>query len=98
MLKYKIKTFVKTAGLAALLFTEACFRNVRNPSCRTWEYDKRKVETCVMYNNSGEPIETKYTIFNGWNLPIVITYDKGLDGPDRSLFYSYNQSHKVKRI
>jgi hypothetical protein len=94
----KLKTLTTITSLVTLLSGSSCFRNTRNPSCRTWDLEhKRRLETCVLYNNSGKPIETRYTLYSGWNLPVVTTYDKGLDGPDGTIKYEYNIHRKVKR-
>lgn len=92
-----MKKYFLPITLASLLFTsQACFRNIKDPSCRTWEMENKKLEACILYDKSGKPASSRYTIYNGWNLPIITTYDNGVDGPDGNVEYKYNNHHKLK--
>ena len=100
MAKYNLNNLIKisaaTLGLVSILASQACFRNIRNPSCHTWDLEnRRKLQTCVSYGNNGKPVSTRYTVFNGWGFPVVATYDKGIDGPDGNVEYTYNRFHKL---
>jgi len=81
--------------LAALisLASESC---VTNKYCTSIDLEnKRRLETCINYDN-GKPSHASYTLFNGWNLPVMATTDYYLDGPDQTVEYEYDRHRQIK--
>ncbi|MBS3174403.1 hypothetical protein J4440_00820 [Candidatus Woesearchaeota archaeon] len=78
-----------------LISNEACFYN---KSCHSWNLKNTgKLETCIFYDNNGDPKSSEYTIYNGWNLPVLSAHDNKIDGIDKKVKYHYNNHHKIKR-
>ena len=94
MAKNNLKKIITGASVVFSLLGEGCYREIRN--CNVLEAGKKKVETCVTYDNKGEA-EARYTVYNGWELPSLSIYDKGLDGEDEKVKYFYNRHHKLRK-
>ena len=83
-------------SLAALisLYSQAC---ATSKHCSSIELEhKKRLETCVLYDYSGKPSHSSYTLFNGWNLPVMETTDYYLDGPDKTVEYEYDRHRQIK--
>ena len=75
------------------LYSQSC---ATNKHCTSIDLEhKRRLETCIIYDN-GKPSHSSYTLFNGWNLPVIETTDYSIDGPDQTIEYEYDRHRNIK--
>ena len=95
MVKYNL--IKKSVAVLLGLSLQYC-ATMKEPLCKDIGMERRRrVETCIFYDREGNSTQSTYTVFNGWNLPVVTVYDKGIDGPDGRVEYEYNYHRKLKR-